>query len=120
MSDARRFQAQLGEEVAAAFAGDFRFCRSRLELRRAGGGGDDVITFAGSTKWSPKLSLAFHFGRSFEPVRAIEKLCGFESMPWHIFQYSVNARAMKGLRYPGQHTWQVDLRLPASDLAADV
>jgi hypothetical protein len=120
LSEARRFQQLIGTELAAEFAGDFRFYRSRLELRRTGDDGADVIILAGSAKWSPLISLSFYFGRSFDLVRQIEKQLGWSGLPYHIQQYSLNLRHMSGIGYAGRHTWDIDLRQPPSDLAREI
>jgi hypothetical protein len=120
VSEARRFQQQKGTELAAEFAGEFRFYRSRLELRRANGDGADVIILSGSTKWSPLISLSFYFGRSFDRIRQIEKQLGLSTSPYHIQQYSLNLQHMIGIGYAGRHTWDIDLRQPPSGLAREM
>ena len=66
VSDARHFQQHVGAQLATELGGTFKFYRSRLELRRSGAAGADVIVIAGSTKWSPLISLSFYFGRAFD------------------------------------------------------
>lgn len=120
MSEARRFKQQLGLELATELAGEFRFYRSCMEFRRPAHGGTDVIILGGSTKWSPGISLSFHFGRSFDAARSIEKELGWPRVPYQIFMYSPNLSSMKGMEYAGPHTWDVDLRRPPPNLARDV
>jgi hypothetical protein len=98
-------------------ADGFTFYRSRLELRRSAHSGVDVLILSGSTKYSPLVSVSFYFGRSFDQVREVEKDLGELGLPYHIQQYSPNLSHMKGIRYSGPHTWEVDLRQPPRDLA---
>jgi len=53
-------------------------------------------------------------------VREVEKDLGEVGLPYHIQQYSPNLGHMKGIRYSGPHTWEVDLGQPRRDLAKEV
>jgi len=120
VSDAQDYRKQLGDEVASLFGGEFRFYRSRLELRRKVPGGNDVVILAGASKWSPHLSISFYFGRHFDLVREVEKQCRLPPAPYHIQQYSLNLRSMKGMAYGGPYTWDVDLTRPPADIAREI
>ena len=120
MSDARHFQQHVGAQLATELGGTFKFYRSRLELRRSGAAGADVIVIAGSTKWSPLISLSFYFGRAFDQVRKIERALGIAGLPYHVQQYSPNVRLMTGIGYAGPHTWEVDLGRQPADLVREL
>jgi hypothetical protein len=120
MSEAEIFQKRLGQKLEDLFVGKFRFYKSKLQLRRKYEGGNDVIVLSGSNKWSPYISVAFYFGKHFDVVRRIEKKFNEHSMPYHIQQYSLNAKLMKELTYTGEYTWNVDITKSHPDLASEV
>lgn len=41
-------------------------------------------------------------------------------MHYHIQQYSLNVRAMKGLKYDGDGSWEVNLQDPPASLASQL
>ena len=120
MSDANKYLQQLGSELEVQLGDGFKFSRSRLELRRKANDGADVIILAGSTKYSPFISVAFYFGRNFDEAKRLEKLTGDHPMPYHIQQYSPNLRSMRGLSYAGPSTWEVDITNPPEKLAQQI
>ncbi len=73
MSAADNYKKQLGQEIANLFDSDFKFYKSKLELKRKRAGGFDVIVLSGSHKWSPNIDVSFYFGRNFDVARKIEK-----------------------------------------------
>jgi len=120
MSDANKFQRLLGVQLAAQLDCGFKFYKTTLELRRKTKNGHDIIILGGSNKWSPTISVSFHFGKRFNLVRDIEKKLNEEPMFYHIHHYSPNSRNMKGLNYSGPGTWNVDIRDSNDGLAADI
>lgn len=120
MSAADKFKKQLGEEIADLFGGEFKFYKSKLELKRKRAGGYDVIILSGSNKWSPYIDVSFYFGRNFDLARKIEKALGSYPMPTQIQQYSPNVKAMTGLEYSEDGTWEVNIEEPPSDLAKTI
>lgn len=120
MSAADAYKKQLGQEISDLFGGEFKFYKSKLELRRKRADGFDVIVLSGSNKWSPYIDVSFYFGRNFDAARKIEKALGSYPMPYQIQQYSPNVRAMKGLEYSGDGTWEVNIEEPPSDLAQTI
>jgi len=117
VSAASDFQKFLGEQTTKLLGDEFRFFRSRLELRRRALDSEDVVVLGGSNKWSPCLSVAFYFGRRFDAARRVEKQLGSEGAFYHVFQHSLNLRKLSGLSYSGPISWEVDLRQPPPDLA---
>lgn len=120
MSAADKFKKDLGAEVCQHLGSDFKFLRSKRELRRPSGNGHDVVILSGSNKWSPHISVAFYYGRNYDDVKSIEKLAGEEPMPYHIQQYSPNATRISGLDFAGTTTWEVDITGPPAGLAKDI
>ena len=117
---AAQFQQQLGEEIAKAFDGQYRFFKSRLELRRKSGSGDDVVILAGSNKYSPNISISFYFGRNFATAKQLEKRVGGHQFYYHIQQYSPRRDGMPGLEYSGPCSWSVDINSPPKSLVAEI
>lgn len=72
MSAADTFKKQLGQEIAQLFTGEFKFLKSKLELKRRRADGFDVIVLSGSNKWSPYIDVTFYFGRNYDAARKIE------------------------------------------------
>ena len=120
MSEAQNYRKKLGEEISSLFGGEFKFYRSRLEFRRKTAGGSDVLILSGASKWSPYLSISFYFGRNFDRVREVEQHCRLTPAPYHIQQYSLNLRSMKGIGFGGPCTWDVDLTRPPAGIAGEI
>ena len=120
MSAAREFQKALGSEVAKALACDVEFVPSQLLLRWRGEGADSLVSFSGSNKFSPFVSVAFYFGRRFESASQIERAIGDRSNQWHISHYSINLPLMMDMPYDGPHDWKVDIRNPPVTLVPEM
>ncbi len=116
MSAANNYQKELGSNLEELFGGEFRFFRSKLELRREREDGYDVIVLSGSNKWSPFINLSFYFGRNFDAARRIEKLLGLYPMHYQIQQYSPNVQHMEGLGYEGEGSWDINIEDPPKDM----
>jgi len=114
MSAAAKYRNELGAAVAERLGSDFKFYKSRQELRRKTSQGYDSIVLAGSSKFSPYISISFYFGVNFEKANAIEKkfLKGYEPAYYHIHQYSLNRNHMAGLNYQGPFTWEINIQDP--------
>jgi len=120
VSAANDYQKQLGQEIADLLGSEFRFYKSKLELRRKRADGFDVIVLSGSNKWSPYIDVSFYFGRNYDAARKVEKAIGSHPMPYQIQQYSPNAGSMKALGYLGTGSWEVNIEEPPNDLAHTV
>jgi hypothetical protein len=114
LSAAEKYRNELGETVAKKLGADFRFYRSRQELRRETQEGHDSIILTGSSKFSPHISINFYFGVNFAKARAIEKkFFGSSHLAhYHIHQYSLNRNHMVGLDYRGPFSWNINLKDP--------
>jgi len=117
MSAANDYKKKLGQEIEELFGGEFKFYKSKLELKRKRSDGFDVIILSGSNKWSPHIAVSFYFGRNFDGARKVEKILGSHPMPYHIQQYSPNVSSMKGLEYKGEGRWKVNIENPTKGLA---
>jgi hypothetical protein len=117
VSAADKFKKKLGMELEALFLGEFKFYKSKLELRRKREKGFDVIVLSGSNKWSPLIDVSFYFGRNFDLARKVEKELDSYPMPYQIQQYSPNVNAMNGLEYSGDGIWEVNIEEPPQNLA---
>jgi hypothetical protein len=117
VSTADNYKKKLGQEIADLFGGEFKFFKSKLELKRKRADGFDVIVLSGSNKWSPLVDVSFYFGRNFDAARKVEKVLGDHPMPYQIQQYSPNANSMLGLGYSGNGTWEVNIEEPTQNLA---
>src|SRR5437868_11304865 len=93
------FQRNLGANLANALGGQYRFFKSRLELRADAPDGHNVVILAGSTKYSPHISVDFYFGRHFAQAKLVEKRLGSHQFYYHIQQLSLNRKHMAGLDY---------------------
>jgi hypothetical protein len=120
VSAADNYKKQLGQEVADLFGGEFKFYKSKLELKRKRAEGFDVIVLSGSNKWSPYIDVSFYFGRNYDAARKVEKALGSYTMPYQIQQYSPNVGSMKGVGYRGDGTWEVNIDEPPKDLALTI
>jgi len=120
MSNADQYLKGLGEEIANLLGNGFKFYKSKLELRRKSENGQDIVILGGSTKWSPYISVSFHFGELFNSVKVLEKRLGEGAMPYHIHHYSPNAQNMKGLKYKGKNTWEVNIQNPPPTLSKEI
>lgn len=120
MSAADNYKKKLGQEIADLFGGEFKFYKSKLELKRKRAKGFDVIVLSGSNKWSPFINVTFYFGRNFDAARKVEKALGDYPMPYQIQQYSPNVSSMEGLGYNGDGTWEVNLEEPPQNLAVTI
>ena len=114
------FQRRLGADLAAALGAPYRFFKARLELRAEAPDGHNVVILAGSTKYSPSISVNFYFGRNFAEAKRIEKRLGDHQFYYHIQQFSPNRRHMNGLDYSGPFTWSVEINNPPRTLAAEL
>lgn len=119
MSNSEKFIKLLGEEVAEELGNEFKFFRSREELRRSAEAGHDVIVFGGSSKYSPEISISFYVGKNFKSVKKIEKALGDSPSYYHIQQYSPNIGGIVGHPYTGPHTWSVDVTNPPKNLTEE-
>jgi hypothetical protein len=117
MSASDDYKKALGQELEKLFGGDFKFCKSKLELKRKRNNGFDIIVISGSSKWSPHINISFYFGRNFDAVRKIEKMLSSYLVPCHIQQYSLNGCKLKSLEYKGEGTWVVNIEDPPKDMA---
>src|SRR5262245_21424485 len=106
------FQRNLGAALVEALGQTYRFYKSRLELRADAPDGYNVLVLAGSTKYSPHISVAFYFGRNFAETKRVEKLLGGQQFYSHVQQFSPNRPHMTGLEYCGPDTWSVDINNP--------
>ncbi len=120
MSAAENYKKKLGQELAELFGGEFKFYKSKLELKRKRADGFDVIILSGSNKWSPLIDVSFYFGRNFDAARKVEKALGDHPMPYQIQQYSPNINSMIGLGFTGDGTWEVNIEEPPHDLAIKI
>lgn len=93
MSAANDYLKKLAAELTGALGPDFKFFRSRCELQRKFAGGHHSVVLGGSTKWSPFLSVAFHFGVCFDEARKAEKALGYQPTYYQIMYYSPNGPA---------------------------
>jgi hypothetical protein len=116
----REFQRDLGAAVVDVLGGAYRFLKSRLELRAAAPGGHNVVVLAGYTKYSPRISVDFYFGRNFAAAKRIGKRLAVSQFYYHIQQFSPNREHMSGLEYTGPYTWSVDICNPPSSLVAEL
>jgi hypothetical protein len=119
-SAAMAFQQEVGAQLARALGPDYKFFRSRLELRKPCGDGFNVLVLSGYNKYSPFISLSFYFGRNFAKAKRIEKLLGPTTFHYHIQQFSVNRNNMTGLVYEGPHTWSIDITKPMGSLLSEL
>ena len=117
---APKFLQELGASLAQILGGEYRYFKSRLELRQASDGGNNVLILAGSNKYSPSISLSFYFGRNFAAAKRLEKRVGGYQFPYHIQQYSLNRRAMPGLNCSGPYTWSLDINDPPRALSSEI
>ncbi len=120
MSESQKFQREVGEKLAERLGCDFKFYKSNLELRRKSKNGHDVVILGGSNKWSPSISMSFHFGKRFDSVRDIEKKLGEDPMFYHIHHSSPNSQNMEGINYSGPNTWRVDINDNNENLVPDI
>ncbi len=121
MSEAEKFQKNLGEDLAKELGQGYKFFRSKLELHQKGSECSNVIVLSGSNKYSPSISVSFHFGKHFEEIRRIEKALGLGPMHYHIQQYSPNLKGM--INHPNiesAHTWRVNINNPPKSLCREV
>ncbi len=117
VSAADNYKKKLGQEIADLLGSEFKFYKSKLELKRKRAEGFDVIVLSGSNKWSPYIDVSFYFGRNYDLARKVEKALGSHPMPYQIQQYSPSVKSMEGLGYNGDGTWEVNIEEPPKDLA---
>lgn len=116
MSAAEKFHQALGAELAERLGPQYKFFKSRTELRAEVADGHHVIILAGSNKYSPFVEVAFYFGKNFAAAKKIEKRLGIYSFPYHVQQYSPNF-ALRGFgSYHGPCSWSVDINSPPPEL----
>ncbi len=115
-SAAESFRHDLAARLAGALGSGYVFNKSRGELFVEAGVGNNVLLIAGSSQYSPNITVSFYFGRNYSAVRTLEELTGERGSHYHIHQYSLNRKLMTGLRYRGPHTWNVDIRRPDDSL----
>jgi hypothetical protein len=120
VSAANEYKKKLGLELEELFEGEFKFYKSKLELKRKRGEGFDVIILSGSNKWSPLIDVSFYFGRNYDAARKIEKAIGGYPMYYQIQQYSLNVGSMEGLNYKGEGSWEVNLELQDKNFAQTI
>jgi hypothetical protein len=114
------FQRRLGAGLAEVLGGQYRFFKSRLELRADAPDGHNIVILAGSTKYSPHISVDFYFGRNFAEAKQVEKRLGGHQFYYHIQQFSPNRTHMKGLEYTGPYIWSVDINNPPMTLVSEL
>ena len=114
------FCKQLGAEIATALGSDFKFYKSRLELRRDSLHGSDVVVLAPSAKFSPQINLSFYFGRNFAIAKRIEKSVGYHQFYYHIQQFSLNRQPLYATSYNGPDNWDIDLTNPPANLCSEI
>jgi hypothetical protein len=119
-SAAVAFQQDIGAQLARALGSQYRFFKSRLELRASNGDGHNVLVLAGSSKYSPFISLEFYFGRNYALAKRVEQLLGGTPFSYHIQQYSLNRNHMNDLAYSGPYTWSLDITKPSGSLIAEM
>jgi hypothetical protein len=120
------FLQDLGSRISEALGSDFKYRKSRLEFRKVFEGGEDVVSLAGSNRFSPHISVSFYFACSFAAAHCLEELVGLDPLPYHIQQLSLNRGRMKGLtvRNSGREEWSINIeksidpRLVAEIIAA--
>lgn len=112
LSNSDRFYRQVGDELAGQLGANWKFFKSRLELRRKTAWGHQSICLTGGTQYSPHISLEFYFGANFREARAVEKRLQIEPAYYHIHYYSLNHSRMQGLDWRGAGSWEVDLDAP--------
>ena len=117
MPTANEYQKELGQRITSLLGSDFKFYKSKLEIKRKRADGFDVIVLSGSNKYSPDINISFYFGRNFDLARKVEKAMGDYPMPYQIQQYSPNMKSMEGLKYKGKGTWDINIEIPPKDIA---
>src|SRR4051812_32673142 len=110
------FQRKLGADLTEVLGGQYQFFKSRLELRANAPDGHNILILAGSTKYSPHISVDFYFGRSFASAKQVERRLGGDPSYYHIQQFSPNRKRMKALPYSGPYTWSIDINNPPATL----
>ena len=120
MSAASDFVKRLGAQIAAEFGDDVTYKKSQQLLEWSTSGGGYYVQLAGSNKWSPYISVAFYFGRSFDEASAIERRVEKSRSQGQIHQYSVNVKHMKGLVTARKSTWEIDIGNPPRGIAKDI
>jgi hypothetical protein len=114
------FAKQLGADVAEALGADFKYARSRLELRRKVPEGHDVISLSVKGKYSPHLNVAFYFGKHFTAAAKVEEALGGYRFPYHVQQYSPHRQPLYQATYAGADNWDVDLNDANEHLVSDL
>ena len=111
ISRVEKFRRDLGQCLADSFGSEFRFYKSRLELRRRRSYGYESVVLSGSSKFSPHVTIAFYFGLNFSSAKKLEKYIypAIEPSYYHIHQYSLNISKMQKMEYEGKSFWEVDL-----------
>ena len=110
MSIANDYRRDLGEKLAKALGPDWRFYKTRKELRCKTKQGYNSIVLAGGSKWSPYITIAFYFGVNFDKAHEVEtEIFKREPSYYHVFQFSYNRNRMARLKYKGPSTWEIDL-----------
>jgi hypothetical protein len=104
--------------LAKVLGDDFVVNKSRHEISRPTEYGRDVIILGGSGKYSPMVSVGFHFGISFACARELERRVDPSAIApcYDIFQYSLNRKSMRWLWYFGPSSWSFDLNAPSGRL----
>jgi hypothetical protein len=114
------FQHRLGEQLAKTLGGEWKYYKSRNELRAPAEEGDRVIILSGSNRYSPDVDVAFYFGCKYTAASKVEELLGGHQFYYHIQQYSYNRHAFSKLPFAGPSTWSVNIESPPSDLPLEV
>jgi hypothetical protein len=117
MTTSTEFKQALSAEITRHLGQQFKFLKSRMELRQEVSEGHHVVIISGSNKYSPHIGVDFYYGKCFSAARQIEKRLGIYSFPYHVQQYSPNFRPHGPASYAGPCTWSVDLSQPPSGLA---
>jgi hypothetical protein len=117
---ANTFLQQLGEQIASSLGAEYKFYKSRLEVRTAVPGGHNVIILGGSNQSSPRISISFYFGKNFASAKKIEKMCGSHQFYYHIQQYSIGRSYLYGSQYQGPDTWSIDITSPPVNLLTEI
>ena len=120
MSDAAKLQQSLGAELASRLGPEYRYFKSKLQLRAVVSDGEHVLALSGSNKYSPHIEVSFYFGKSFAEARQIERELGIYSFPYHIQQYSPNFAHRGRGDYHGPCTWSFNLHDPPKSLCEEL
>ncbi len=119
-SASQSFLQEIGVELGEMLGDEYRFMRSRRELRAEAANGFNSVVLNAATKYSPFIGFAFYFGRIYSAAREIEARLGPHRAYFHVQQFSYNRSHMQGLSYDGPDNWSVDITDPPAGLSSQV